>query len=358
MNLTRPQQEWIEQNETLKRLKNRMLVREGKSEETLRRYLDGPKNFTAYMKASSADNALQKLRESEDITDVLDKWIGHLQKTGKTPINIKSLVFGVKKWMFANRVNGVDWEFIGKPKVAGQIRDRIPSHEELRIILSNKVALRDKALFMTAASSGLRLGTVTTLKVKDFQPIEELGMITVEGGAGRKLAKGKEYKTFVTPETRKTIEDYLSTRGHPEPEEPLFAKSNGEPLSNYVQNTSRMWRRLVKRAGLLKKIKGHRWIDLHAHTLRKFFQTRCKLAGCSADFVDYWMGHHPAKADEYLNNSYFRPELEASIAEYRKAVPDLTIFDRPTAQNKRELEEMKSKIVQLEKLYKKLLAET
>ncbi len=360
MKLTKTQNAYIESSETLQRLKTRMLEREGKSEETLRRYLDGPHNLTEFLKAETPDEAMEKLRQSKDITQILDDWIAYLQKSGKTPINIKALVFGAKKWLFANRVNGVDWDFIGKPKVVCRIEDRIPRIDELRVILSNKVSLRDKSLFMTAASSGLRLGTLTTLQVKDFSRKDELGMINVNGGEGRKLAKGRSYYTFVTPETRATIEEYLSTRENLTLESALFASPNGLPIAQYVSNTSRAWRRMLKRAKLLKKIQGHRWIDLHAHVLRKFFQTRCKLAGCQSSFVDFWMGHHPSKADDYLNDSYFRPELEVSMNEYRKAVADLTIFGENTkvmeAQSK-ELERLRADYENLRNLVQRLLAE-
>jgi len=83
----------------------------------------------------------------------------------------------------------------------------------------------------------------------------------------------------------------------------------------------------VKRAMLHGKIEGHRWSELHGHVLRKFFQTRCELSGCRADFVDFWMGHHPAAQNQYLNDSYFRPELSEHLTEYRKAVSSLLIFN-------------------------------
>ena len=352
MKLTEPAKILIEENETLTVLSNRMLVREGKSEETLRRYMDGINEFTEYVKASSADKALKILVESEDRTQKLDRFIDFLIKKGKKPVSIKANWQGVKKWLIANRINNIDWDYISRPKVASQIKDRIPTPEELRLILSNKVTLRDKAFFMTAASSGLRLGTLVTLKVGDFSVIEDLGKIEVEGGDGRKLAKGKSYFTFVTPETREIIEHYLQTRKGLSQEQPLFTKENGEPVANYVQNVSRQWRRIVKRANLLNKIPNHKWVELHGHTLRKFFQTHCKLAGCRSDFVDFWMGHHPTHSEGYLNDSYFRPDLKAHIFEYRKAVAHLQIFSTKTKEIfdlQDELKSVKGKLAFLDK---------
>jgi len=325
--LTEPSRLLIEQNESLAVLKNRMLVREGKSEETLRRYLDGVKAFTEYIKAESPDAALKSVTDCEDRTLILDGFIDWLLAKDASPVNVKALWQGVKKWLVSNRVNNIEWSYVTRPKVVTQIRDRIPSTEELKIILTNKVSLRDRALFMTAATSGLRLGTLMLLKVRDYERVEDVGKITVEGGEGRKLAKGKSYFTFITPETRIVLEEYFSTRESLAPESPLFAKDNGEQMSQYVHNVSRQWLKLVKRAMLHGKIEGHRWSELHGHVLRKFFQTRCKLSGCRADFVDFWMGHHPAAQNQYLNDSYFRPELSEHLTEYRKAVSSLLIFN-------------------------------
>ena len=337
--LTKPNQRLVSENESLRKLSDRMINREGKSIETLRRYLEGVQTFTEYMKADSPDVAIETLRGSSDITEKLDQYVNSLIAKGFTPINVKAHWFGVKKWLAANRVNGIDYAYITRPKVATCIRDRIPTKDELRLILSNKITLRDKAFFMVAVSSGLRIGALATLKVKDYKPIQDLGMITVEGGPNRKLANGKSFLTFITSETRKVLENYLQTRGSLSPDDPLFAKDNGKPLSAYVTNISRQWRRLIRRANLSQKIEGHAYTELHAHVLRKFFQTNCKLAGCRPDFVDFWMGHHPVRQEEYLNDSYFRPSTEQHLTEYRKAALSLSVFESAELTN--EIEQLK-----------------
>jgi len=91
-------------------------------------------------------------------------------------------------------------------------------------------------------------------------------------------------------------------------------------------------------AGSARKIGSHSWSELHLHTLRKFYQTHCKLNGCRTGFIDFWMGHHPAKQDTYLNDSYFRPEMNSHTAEYRKAVESLTIFETGNLANVRARE--------------------
>jgi integrase len=350
MDLSKNQTLLVETNTSLQRMRERMVVREEKSAETFRRYLDGVKNLQLFMKASSPDALLTVVSESKDLTAVLDSWVASLQKAEKRPNNIKSMIMGVKKFLFSNRVNGVEWSFIGRPKVSVQLRDRIPSTEELRLILSNNTTLRDKALFMTAACSGLRIGTLATLNIGDLTPYENTAFITVRGGKGRKLSEGKEYQSWVTSETYTAIQEYFKTRENLRPISPLFGKiSKGqEGISIYPQNVARQWIVLIERVRLLKKIENHRMFDLHVHTLRKFFQTRCKLAGCKTSFVDFWLGH---AVSEYLNGSYFRPDLRESYAEYKKAIPSLTIFGADvatTAKMQSEIETLRAKVAIME----------
>ena len=318
----------IESNQTVSILKNRMLVRENKSEQTLKRYLDGVKTFTRFMKAENPDQALQVFSRLDDRTGKLDEFIDYMLTQKRSAIDVKAKWHGTKKWLVSNRVNNIDWDYISRPKAVSQIMDRIPTKVELQQILDNKVTLRDKTFYLVVASAGFRLGTALSLQVKDYKPIEELGIITVQGGEGRKLSKGKNYFTFITPEARRLLEEYLKTRGSLNPEDPLFAKESkgkGEQFG-YVGNVSRQWTILVKRARLLEKVPNSRSFTLHGHSLRKFFQTHAKLSGCRADFVDFWMGHHPTGANEYLNDSYFRPDLKTHITEYKKAVGSLTVY--------------------------------
>jgi integrase len=355
MPLTKPLKELIAHNESLKKLSDRMIHRERKSSETLRRYLEGVLSFQKFMESETVDLALGKLREKTDITEILDQYVDWLDSRKFSTVNIKAHWYGVKKWLICNRVNNVDWKYISRPKVVSQIKDRIPTRDELRIILSNKISLRDKAYFMVAVSSGLRIGTISNLKVKDYQAIENLGMITVEGGPNKKLPEGKSYFTFITPETRKVLEDYLATRQPLEPDQPLFVKDNGEPLSPFVTNITRQWRRLIKRANLGRKIENHAYTELHAHVLRKYFQTNCKLAGCRVDFVDFWLGHHPQRQEEYLNDSYFRPSLQTHLEEYRKAIPSLEIFELTIAET--TIGDLKKRLAEMEE-WKKAIEKT
>jgi len=237
--------DYIRNNKSVQNLTFRMLKRERKSWHTLRRYFGGIKTLCEFLKAETPDGALEKIQAEDDPSFLLDDYIDYLTQKGFTPINIKSHWFGVKKWLISNRVT-LKWELIGRPKVATRIRDRIPTIDELRRILSNNVALRDRALFMTCATSGLRIGTAVRLKVKDYTPFKNgYGMINVVGGEGKKLTEGMWYFCFVTQETNQIIQDYLATRGDVKDEDPLFTRiDKAKAFDKYTTNVSRQWKRL------------------------------------------------------------------------------------------------------------------
>ena len=320
--------EWTLKHKSIQRLAWRMLKREKHSFHTFRRYLSGIKHLVDFLEAEDPDEALEKLK-GKDATKVFDAFVGKLTKDNVKPINIKSIFYAVRKWAISNNVK-VDWEFIARPKAVTKIKDRIPTVEELRTILSF-AHIRDKALFLTMLSSGLRVGTVMSLKLKDYEPYEDLAIIHVEGGEGRKLSEGVWYWTFITPEARKTVDAYLDWRRRRgeelTPESPLFATVKKDEEFKYATNVSRQWRRLVAKAGHGKLIENTGWLDIHLHVLRKFFHTKCKGAGITRDYYDFWMGHTQGLD---LADSYWREEIPRHVQEYRKAIPYLTVFETPT----------------------------
>jgi len=79
------------------------------------------------------------------------------------------------------------------------------------------------------------------------------------------------------------------------------------------------WRRLLDKSGFDER--NRKFYKYHFHTLRKFFRTALEYGGVSRSFRERLLGHK----GEYLDTSYFGPQLDAMIGEYRKAIPHLTI---------------------------------
>jgi integrase len=290
---------------------------------TFRSYLRGVRRFVEYIRVGNPEVALELLRGA-NANEIIDEFIEALTGTDLSPSTIKRTYYGLQKWLAVNDV-AVDWDRIDIPKVGGRTQDRIPTDYELRHVW-NFMNLRDKALFGILLSSGLRVGTLITLRLKDFDfsTYDDISIIRVEGGEGRKLSEGSSYFTFISKETKIALNRYLKSRyerGEKVTGDSfIVALGDGRPFS-YSQNVSRRWRNLLKRAGLDEKTQSG-LMALHLHVLRKRFQTLCKSGGVLPSYYDFWMGH---VTSDYLDDAYFRAEFEKHLEQYRQIVDSLGI---------------------------------
>jgi integrase len=259
---------------------------------------------------------------------------------------VRNYLFGIKKWFELSGVK-VDWERIEFPSSAETSEsDRSPSKEELKNLLNHASSVRDRAAIMVLTSSGLRIGTMLSLKVGDvdFDSYPDVAKIKVERKRGRKFvgkrrgSQGRVFFTWITEEAKKALMEYLEERKRAgetlTPDSPLFEDSQGQGKFVTLENFERVWYRLLKRAGLNEK--SNRQYMLHVHTLRKYFRSNC--VGVDPSYRETWMGHKAG----YLDDSYFRAEEPLHLAEYRKAIPHLTIYSTPMEQKQLAAQIMKA----------------
>jgi len=210
-------------------------------------------------------------------------------------------------------------------------------------------------------SSGIRLGAWDYLRWQDISPItrkEEViaARLTVYAG------EDDQYYTYCTPEAYKTLKgwmDYRQICG-----EKITGKSwimrdlwaTLDPRINGSINIPRKKKssgikRLIENAwysqGLRKPLdEGKTRHEFQAvHGFRKFYKTRCELAGMKPSIIEVSMGHSLGG----VSDSYFRPRDEEVLEEYLKAVDSLTISNenKEITGSKEEL----SKLADREELY-------
>jgi integrase/recombinase XerC len=138
---------------------------------------------------------------------------------------------------------------------------------------SSLLALRDQALFTLLYGCGLRISEALALDVRDAP----------RAGTGlRVLGKGgKQRLVPVLQAVEKAVSAYLSARGGPQPEAPLFLGARGGRLDPAIaQKALRDYRRL---AGLPE----------HAtpHALRHSFATHLLGAGADLRAIQELLGH-------------------------------------------------------------------
>lgn len=296
---------------------------------TVENYVRAVRKFVVFLGLKNPESALEKLLSGEiDAASKVDQFIDYvLEKYAHQ--TVRNMLFGIKKWFELNGIQ-VDWDKIEFPtSAATQEIDRAPSKDELKQLLNHASGSRDRAVMLMLTSSGLRIGTLLSLAVGDVNfEYPDVARLKVERKRGRKFVskrrggQGRVYYSFITPEAKKTLIQYLQERkaaGEKTTEKsPLIGDSYHKGNFIPVDAFERVWHRLLKRAGLAEK--SQKWYKLHIHTLRKYFRSNC--VGVDPSYRESWMGHKGG----YLDESYFRAEEDKHLTEYRKAIPHLTIY--------------------------------
>jgi integrase len=322
--------EWVEKYPSIAKV-NQSIAGERRlgSERTVETYIKGIRKFVYFLGVTDPEEALRKLQAREFMpTAKVDEFIDVALKS-YAHSTVRGFLFGVKKWFELSSLN-IEWSKIEFPTSTETTEtDRAPTKEELKILLNNANNIRDRTAVLLLTSSGLRLGTALSLKVGDVNfNYPDVAAVKVERKRGRKFAskrrgsQGRVFFTFMTPEAKKTLQEYLAQRKNEgetvTAESPLISDVSYHGKFISIENFEKVWARLLKRAGL--NMKGNKWYTLHLHSLRKYFRSHC--IGVDASYREHWMGHKSG----YLDESYFRAEEQEHLAQYRLAVPHLSVY--------------------------------
>lgn len=341
--------DWINQNDrSIAKLLLRIFGRKRGSKNTAIAYCIGIKQFCDFVGIEEPEKIIDMLRFGQtDATHLVDSWLDSLAMRDLSSNSELTWISGVKKWLTVNSIQ-VDWDSIEKPSSETIEEDRAPTSEELKeIIHIGAQKLRDKTIILCAKSSGLRIGTLFSLTWNDldFDTFKDVVVVHVRAQKGRKFRGNKTFITFFDKETRNMLLKWKE-------EVPRIIERLKEQIHNYEAEGKKAlnlkhkikalettifglhhgtwrthWARILKRVG--KHQKKRKWSELHFHTLRKFFETRCKVAGVLASFYQHWMTHkHRQDPATYLDASYFRPLLKQHYEQYRKAMPELACLER------------------------------
>jgi integrase len=243
------------------------------------------------------------------------------------------------------------------------VKDRAYTHEEIKRIL-DKCDERKRVLVLILASTGMRIGGLSGMKLKHVTKLEQEGIYRFIVYENTK----QEYVTYCTPECAQAIDSYLAYRKRYgeqlKPEHPLIrdqfdkdgplVDKEGNPINAALPRTLK-YRSLqniifdiLQDAGLRgKNIKGEerKRKELMAnHAFRKFFRQQCRRAGVDVMQIEYLMGHKvgdPEAGVTKLMMSYDPSEEEELLREYFKAAEFLTISDEN--RTKRRLSEVEQK---------------
>ncbi|SNQ60374.1 tyrosine-type recombinase/integrase [Candidatus Methanoperedens nitratireducens] len=213
--------------------------------------------------------------------------------------------------------------------------------EDVKKLIINAKNLRDKAIFLTMATSGLARTEIINLKVNSIE-YDSTGIGIVQL---RRQKTHTDFCTFISPEARIAIDNYLDERSRIEKLKPttndyLFVSyMTGSQLNK--EYFTQIFNNLGKELGYTN---GRYMIKTRSHSLRKFFSSTLENAGCPKPKVDYLLGHYKSASDV----AYFDSDPDVLKTLYIKYLPFLTFekniemlsLDNKDAKRLAELENM------------------
>jgi integrase len=226
--------------------------------------------------------------------------------------------------------------------------DRAFTHEEISNLLDASDE-RMKVVILLLASSGLRLGAISSLRIRHLQKRK---LLVYENDR-------EEYFTFITPECQKAVDSYLDMRsryGEKINSESFLLREQFDIRDPFQAKKARQVNTDTIRWKLIdiEKRVGVRSKDVKAaHGFRKFFTTQLINAKVNPEIREMLLGHKIG-----LVSCYYRPTETEMLAEYGKAMDHLTINEENRLRMKVEkleieksrIDTMSSQIADLQKL--------
>lgn len=235
-----------------------------------------------------------------------------------------------------------------KRKIKGQtkrckptVQDIVSTPKELKEILQHGT-LKDRALFLFASSSGMRIDEILQLTKEDIPAIKKHENHRNIDFPVKIYVRAETTKTntariaFISNEAWDTLLEWLKDRPaylHQAARKSIRKKWENDPhLFPYTYPTAwRMWVRLLNKSGYnerdqsseLRNGKKTKRYRRHIHTLRKYFRIYASPQA-TKDVVELLMGH-----EDTLGDVYRKQYPESKLADmYLKAMPDISVFER------------------------------
>ncbi len=240
----------------------------------------------------------------------------------------------------------ITWKKItrGLPRGRDYADDRVPTIDEIRKLLEYPDR-RIKAIVYAMASSGIRLGAWNYLRWGHIRPIEKDREV-VAAKIIVYAEEDEEYYSFISKEAYHALKDWMKYRddsGELIDEnswlmrdlwDTRVAQGRGfatKPIKLAPSGIKRLIERAIWAQGLRKKLEnGKKRHPFSAvHSLRKWFKTRCEIAGMKPINIEKLLSHSIG-----ISNSYYRPTENELLEDYLKVMDLLSIDKENSLQRK------------------------
>jgi len=197
--------------------------------------------------------------------------------------------------------------------------------EGIKEMIHYAANIRDSAIFITMATSGMASNEIRHLKISNVVEIDKDNIGTV------RLRRDKvqhDYTTFFSPEATEYIRTYWEHRekilGRKLKKSDyvfvgIFEKNIMENRLIAERTFSSIFSRIGEKIGYERETEGG-FLATHSHALRKFFSNTLEQDGMQKHHIDALLGHVPDSVD----SAYFSLSEESLKKDYIKHLPTLT----------------------------------
>lgn len=315
-----------------------------RSEATRKAYVYYLNKFKNFYHLKDYDSMISM--EPQKLQIMIEDYTMHLKKK-VSPNTLPTMIFGIKAFFDANDVD-LKWKKIQRlfPEKIKRTGEKAYNKDQIKLMLELAKDLRAKALVLFLATSGVRIGAIPDLKLKHVADFEDCKAVTVYAGTAY------EYTTFLTPEASKALNSYFEKRIQDgeffTKNTPLFRttyKLRFQKVKKADKATlQEIVRRLMIKAGLRTGKQGHRYDIQIDNGFRKFFNEAIKSTeGINLNYAEKLLGHSVTIP---LDNHYLNPLKNKILAEYKKAIPNLTIDEAEKEKAEKEKLKVENAILQ------------
>ena len=281
------------------------------SDNSVEAYLHDIEKFTTYLiakdlKVTPADIDLKELER-------FVKWVHELGMTATSQARIISGLKSFYKYCLLEQISDKDPTVLMEaPKLKRLLPDTLAFEEIEKIIsaidLSTAEGERNKAIFETMYSCGLRVSEVVNLKISSLYL--DVGFVKVigKGDKQRLVPIGSDAIKFINIYRNSIRNKMLIVKGQ---EDILFLNRRGRGLTRVM--IFLILKGLVKKAGITKNVSPH--------TFRHSFATHLVEGGADLRAVQEMLGHESITTTEiytHLDRDYLRSTLQQYHPAYNK----------------------------------------
>ncbi len=292
--------------------------------------------LSVYGEGTLEELATKYIQEKRDPKPDIQMYFSTIKT--RPPQSIRVLLSNLKTFLIENDIELPQkfWKGLSR-RVRGnraRTQDRVPSTEELRQILL-QMPLHGAALYLTLASSGMRIGECLQLTLYDIKLDENPARIEIPGIITK---NGNRRTTFLSSEAKQYIVEWLKNRKtyveYSNKRSPYPKDLSTEKLFPFGQTNARtIWYVALKKAKLDERDPSTNRYKLHPHVLRKYFRTRLGES-IPVDVTEALMGH-----EGYLTGVYRKYTITDLARIYRKGEGALAVFS-----NKHQIDQLKGEL--------------